>query len=247
MNNTIETILNHRSIRKWKNEEVPKEIIEVLSEVANRTSTSIGMQTASIIRVKDIEKRKKIASITSQKYVEEAPEFWIFIADHYRNQSILEEEGVEENYGHNVDRFISGITDAVIMAQNVGNAIESLGMGFTIFGSILNDTQKIIDILELPKYTMPVLGLGFGYPNQNPELKPRMKFENRIFEDKYKIYDNYHDTFKEYDERLSKYYDLRNTNSPVDTFTKQAVEKYTKQNDKREEYLKVAKKQGYDL
>lgn len=56
-NKTIENMLNHRTIRKWKNKEIPEEIIETLSEVAMRTSTSEGMQLASIIKVKDKEKR----------------------------------------------------------------------------------------------------------------------------------------------------------------------------------------------
>lgn len=246
-NTTINNILNHSSIRKWKDEKISDEILEILYNVANRTSTSIGMQTASIIRVTDKEKRRKIAEITTQKYIEEAPEFWIFIADHYRNEAIMKEASIEKNYGHDVDRFISGMTDAVLMVQNVGNAIESLDMGFTIFGSVLNDAEKLIEILNLPKYTMPVLGLGFGYPDQDPALKPRMNYQNRIFENEYKIYDNYHEVFKEYDEEMAKYYDLRSPNTPLDTFTKQAENRYIKENVKRNEFLEIAKKQGYDL
>ena len=142
MNDTIETILNHRSIRKWKDTKVSDEILETLFNVANRTSTSIGMQTASIIRITDKEKRAQIAELAKQNYVNEATEFWIFIADHFRNNQILEEANAEKNYSHDVDRFFSGVTDAALMAQNVANAIESLGMGFVFFGSVLNDPEN---------------------------------------------------------------------------------------------------------
>lgn len=246
-NKTIQDMLNHRSIRKWKDKEVDKEILESLFNVANRTSTSIGMQTASVIRVTDKEVRKKIADVTNQKYVEEAPEFWIFIADHFRNKSILKEAGIEVNYAADVDRFISGLTDAALMGQNVANAVESFGLGFTIFGSILNDAEKIIEVLKLPEYTFPVIGLGFGYPDQDPELKPRMSYENRIFENEYKIYENYHETFSAYDKEMASYYDLRDTSKSLPTFTDQAVQKYSVQNEARERLLKIAKKQGYDL
>ena len=177
MNDMIKTMLNHRSIRKWKDEKISDEILDTLFNVANRTSTSIGMQTASIIRITDKDKRAKIAEITTQNYVNEAPEFWVFIADHYRNNQILEEANAEKNYSHDVDRFFSGVTDAVLMAQNIANAIESLGMGFVFFGSILNNPEELVEILELPKYTMPVLGIGFGYPDQNPQIKPRMDYK----------------------------------------------------------------------
>ena len=50
-NETIERILEHRSIRQWKNEPLSNEIIETLKEVAIRTSTSEGMQYSSVIRV----------------------------------------------------------------------------------------------------------------------------------------------------------------------------------------------------
>lgn len=246
-NKTIDTILNHMSIRKWKDEKVSDEMIDALMQVANRTSTSIGMQTASIIRVVDPEVRKKVAEITTQKYVEQAPEFWIFIADNYRINSILEEAGVTDNSATDVDKFFQGFTDAALMAQNVATGVEALGLGFTIFGSILNDAQKLIEVLNLPKYTFPVVGLGFGHPDQDPGLKPRMDYKNRIFTDSYKIYDNYHETFEEYDKIMEKYYDLRDSSKPLESYTKQVAQRYAKPNLKRRELLKVAKKQGYNL
>lgn len=247
MNDTIKTILNHRSIRKWKDEKISDEILDTLFNVANRTSTSIGMQTASIIRITDKEIRAKIAEITTQNYVNEAPEFWVFIADHYKNNQILEEANAEKNYSHDVDRFFSGVTDAVLMAQNVANAIESLGMGFVFFGSVLNNPEELVEILELPKYTMPVLGIGFGYPDQNPQIKPRMDYKKRVFENKYEIYDNYHEEFKEYDKEMNEYYDLRNKKNSVGPFTEQAVQKYSSQQKLRQKIFEVAKNQGYDL
>ena len=53
-NETIKTQLNHRTIREFKDEAVPKEVFNTLMEVVKRTATSNGMQTYSRIR-----KRKK--------------------------------------------------------------------------------------------------------------------------------------------------------------------------------------------
>ena len=127
-NQTIEAILNHRSIRKWKDEELSDDIIETLSEVAMRTSTSNGMQNASIIRVKDPAIKIQLTELSTQKYMNSAPELWVFIADNFRNDSIVREKSdQEEIYANDGDKLFQGITDACLMAQNVAVAAESLG------------------------------------------------------------------------------------------------------------------------
>lgn len=246
-NQTIETMLNHRSIRKWQDKEIPDEIIETLSEVAMRTSTSEGMQLASIIRIKDKEKREQLREVSTQKYIVDAPELWIFVADGYRNHRIFSEQSHDRNYTNDADKFFQSVSDAALMAQNVATAAESLGLGLVFFGSILNDLEKTIKILELPERTMPVVGLGIGYPDQQPQLKPRMNKSFRIFVDKYQKFDNYKEQFKDYDQEMVKYYDLRNDNKPLDKFTEQVYDKYKNQRVKRSKIIRVAEKQGYEF
>ena len=53
INETIKHQLAHRTIREFKDEEIPEEIFQTLIEVARRTATSTGMQASSIIRVTD--------------------------------------------------------------------------------------------------------------------------------------------------------------------------------------------------
>lgn len=133
------------------------------------------------------------------------------------------------------------------MAQNVATAAESLGLGIVFFGSILNDPEKTINILELPERTMPVVGLGMGYPDQQPQLKPRMNKKYRIFTDKYKKFDDYREELKDYDLEMAKYYDLRNDKKPLDKFTEQVYDKYKNQRIKRSKILRIAEKQGYEF
>ena len=56
------------------------------------------------------------------------------------------------------------------MAQNVVVAAESLGIGTVYLGSILNDIEKLCELLKLPKYTFPVVGLALGYQIKNLSL-----------------------------------------------------------------------------
>ncbi|WP_459128801.1 nitroreductase family protein [Guggenheimella bovis] len=246
MNQTIETQLNHRSIRKWEGK-VDKETIKLLEKVVNRTATSNGMQNFSVIRVVDPMVREKISEVCKQKYVTEAPEFWVFIVDCYRNAKITEEAGEDLPAKADMDRFFQGYSDAVLAAQNLTNAIESLNYGAVFFGSILNDSERMIELLHLPRLTFPVLGVGFGMVAEEPEKKPRMKTKYKVFTDQYEKLENYHEALKNYDEKMKEYYDLRDTSKPLDSFTAQVVDKLKHPIEKRSKIVQVIEKQGFKL
>ena len=146
---------------------------------------------------------------------------------------------------NDMDRFFQGFTDACLMAQNVVNAAESLGLGTVYYGSILNNPSRTIKLLKLPKRTFPVLGLGFGYPNQEPQLKPRMDMKLRMFENSYKCFDNYSEIIKEYDEIMQTYYDLRQANKRVDSFSNQVVSKLKNVNPLRQRMVDSIIEQGF--
>jgi len=247
INETIKTQLTHRTIREFKEQDLPREVFEQLMEVARRTATSIGMQASSIIRVTDPEIKKEIALICRQEYVARAPELLIFIADQYRNSQIAREKGFFAENAKDIDWFFSAFTDACLMAQNIVVAAESMGLGTVYLGSILNDPEKICELLKLPELTFPVIGLGLGYPNQNPQLKPRMDMKLRVFENTYTSFESYLDKIKEYDEEMRTYYDLRDSNKRVDSFSNQVVSRFKQSIPERREMLNAIRKQGFDL
>jgi FMN reductase (NADPH) len=247
MNSTIETLLQHRSIRELKGEALDAEVVETLFKVAMRTATSNGMQRYSIIQITDLKLKTEIAELCHQDYINRAPLLVIFIADCYRNARIAFEQGNKEAMHEHVDKFIEGFTDSNLAAQSMVAAAESLGLGTFYIGSVLNDARKMIQLLSLPKLTMPVLGLAIGIPNQAPNLKPRMQVHHRVFKDKYTTYESYMETFKEYDEEMQTYYDLRNANQRVDAFSKQVLTKFAAQNPLRQAYLKILEEQGFIL
>ncbi len=247
LNKTIETQLNHTTVRKFKDQNIDKNILYTLFEVANQTSSSMGMQSYSIIRINDKDKRKKISEICKQPYVETVPELLVFIVDVYRNARISEEMGEDLPNKNDMDRFFQGFTDGAIACQNVVVAIESLGMGAVYLGSTLNDSKALIELLNLPRLTFPIVGLGFGYPDQNPQLKPRMDIPLKVFEDSYDIKDNYLESIKEYDREMQTYYDLRNQAKPVPPFSEQVIAVLKNINENRSGILNIIKEQGFDF
>lgn len=240
-------VMNHRTIRDFKDEAVEKKIFDNIIDATLRTATSNGMQQASIISVTDKGKREKISKICGQQYVATAPHLLIFVADNYRNREIYAQKGETQEIVSDVDVFFQGFTDAALMAQNANNLIEYYDLGAVFLGSILKDVPQMIKILNLPKLTFPVVGLAFGYPNQSPNLKPRIPKEYRFFENEYKIESDYVKSLAEYDKEMSNYCDLRDTSKNLEPFTDQVVKRLSVFSENNESLLDIARDNGYKI
>ena len=241
--NPIDVLLNHRTIREFKSSPVPPQQLSILLDIAKRTATSMGLQSFSIIRIVNPELKAAIAEVCNQEYVARVPELFIFIVDAYRNSRIAREQGITSDIERDSDRFFQGWTDAAIAAQNMVAAAELGGFGTVFFGSILNNVPKMIELLKLPELTFPVVGVGIGVPNQKPQLKPRMPREANVFDDSYTVFDSYLELLEDYDEEMEQYYDMRDTNRRVDSFTKQVAGK--KAVPLRQKLIQQAEAQGF--
>lgn len=252
MSEKYETILkaqlNHRTIREFKDQPIPEELFNHLLEVARRTPTSTGLQSCSVIRITDKEVKAQLSKICRQEYVARAPELLVFIVDQHRNSQILKEMGGDSTKSGDMDKFFQSFTDACLMAQNVNNAVESLGLGAVYLGSILNNPGKTIELLGLPDYTFPVVGLGIGYPDEKPQLKPRMDMKLRVFANKYNSFaGDYLERLSDYDEEMTSYYDLREANRRSDSFTRQVEQRMTQGIPERQALMNDIVGQGFDL
>ncbi len=248
MNNFIEIANNRRSVREFKNEKIDEKILDQIFTAMLKTATSMFSQQASVIRITDPEQKLKISKVCNQEYIATAPELLIFVADHYRNLSLLHELGIDETDRKNdVDMYFQGVYDSILMVQNAANIIDSFGLGSVFLGSILNDVEKIIEILELPKMTMPIIGLAFGKPKELPNVKPKLNKELRIFENKYDKKASYKEFLQCYNNELHEYYVERGADQNVDDFYKHLANNFTKFNPKRNALLTIAKKNGYIL
>lgn len=247
MNETIKTQLGHRTIREFTAEPVTDEHLETLFDVAMHTASSRGLQHASIIRVTDPKLRARLAEIGKQEYVGRAPVYLLFIIDGARHAGILEELGGDRAGVARPQVFVEGFTDACLMAQNIVVAAESLGLGANYLGNIHNDTQAVIDALELPELTFPVVGLTVGWPNQDPQLKPRMPQKYRVMENGYQRPESWVKALKDYDAEMTTYYDLRDANRRVDSYTDQILKQLGPEPKPQDGSLEAARAQGFPI
>ncbi len=247
MNETIQVQLNHRSIRKFKPEPISQETVNLLVDVARHTASSSFLQTYSILSITDPAKKQRLAEIGKQSYIAEAGHLFVMVADQYRNQVIAESQGVDTAILGGTDRFMVAASDALLASQNIMVAAESLGLGGVFLGSILNQADEVIQLLDLPEHVVPILGIALGYPDQSPQLKPRLPREVMHFENSYPRYTSILDQLKLYDEVVETYYDLRDTSKRVDKFTKQVANSMTRTHPGRLELLKFYQQQKFLL
>ncbi len=222
-NATIDQQVNHRSIRKFKDQQLTEEQLTTLYTVFQHTATSLFMQNATLLHITDETKRAKIRELCGQKYVGAQGDLFIFVVDLYRNQQIRRQLGKDDGRLHTTDIFFQGLDDTLLAWQNVANAVESMGLGCVPLGTINDHPLAMLDILDLPKLTFPALGMQVGVPDQEPQLKPRLPLEFTTFENEYPR-DFAVDSLKDYDQVVTTYYDLRDTNKRIDSFTKQITE-----------------------
>lgn len=219
-NSTIDAQLNHKSIRKYKDQTLSKEQLETLYEVFRQTPTSMFMQNATLLHITDEIKRKKIRELCNQKYVGSKGDLFIFVVDLYRNQQIRQQLGKDDGRVHTTDIFFQATEDTILAFQNVANAVESMGLGYVPLGTVNDHPLELLKELALPKLTFPILGMQVGVPDQEPQLKPRLPLKFTTFENEYPNDFNVKD-LAEYDQVITTYYDLRDANKRIDSFTNQ--------------------------
>jgi FMN reductase (NADPH) len=224
MNQIIETVLSHRSVRHFQDKALTKEQIELIVQSAQAASTSSFIQAYTIIGVTDPTKKKRLAEIAgNQKYVEKNGHFFVFCADLYRHEIIGEMENTDVLSSiETTEKFMVMLTDAAIAAQNAAIAAESLGLGICYIGGIRNDLEAVCDLLKTPKRVIPLFGMAVGYPEKLNSQKPRLPMSHIYHENEYQQdIPTYKKELKEYNEVISQYYNERTSGRRQDTWTEQ--------------------------
>ena len=218
---TISELLeSHRSIRKFQNKKVDERLMTKIFASAQIVASSSFLQGVTIIRVTDKQKRLAFREITGdQKYVEQAPEFFVFCADISRSMRCCLAHGNTPAQGL-TEQFIIATVDTALYAQNVAIASEAQGLGVCYIGAIRNDPVRSTKLLELPQHVYPVFGMCVGWPDQDPEVKPRLPLSLILKENVYS-YKGEKEALQSYDEQIADYYATRSQNQKTQGWSEQ--------------------------
>jgi len=196
-----DVIHRHRSIRKYKPDPVPDDLLTDVLGAALRASSSGNMQTYSIIVTRDRALRERLyGPHMEQEMVLDAPVLLTFCADFHRMRHWLRLSDAPDNFDNFMSFMIAAI-DATLASQNVALAAEARGLGICYMGSTLANCDQIGRILELPQSVVPVVGFSLGWPAEDPAPRDRLPLDGLVH------YDTYHDYT---DERIEEIYRERN-------------------------------------
>ncbi|WP_170008649.1 oxygen-insensitive NADPH nitroreductase [Bacillus fonticola] len=224
MNDTIKTIIAHRSVRKFKSEPLTEETIHTLVQSAQAASTSSYIQAYSIIGVTDPDKKKQFSQFAgSQEYVAENGHFFVFCADLHRHDWMAKRAGEDiSEMLDSTEKFMVACIDAALAAQNMAIAAESMGLGLCYIGGIRNNLEEVTKILETPDRVLPLFGMAIGVPAKETSQKPRLPRAHVYHENTYKD-EHYEETLQEYDDIIQSYYTERTKGKRTDTWSEQMV------------------------
>jgi len=159
-------LISRRSIRKFKPNPVPDELILKILDVARYAPSARNSQPWIFIVVKDPEIKKKLANIHIwAKPLENAP-LGIVIA--------CNTELSPESYQ----------VDCANATMQVMLAAHALGLG-TVWLQTLRNINEIQEIVGLPKNYVPVAMLALGYPDERPSPKKRKELKEIVYLNKY--------------------------------------------------------------
>lgn len=205
---TLQTALNHRSIRKFTEQAISSELLNTLIQAGQMASTSSYLQNISIIRVSDKTKRAHIREVCvgngkgGHHYVENCAEFLVFCIDATRHLHFVPDAQIDWT-----EVLLIGAVDAGIMAQNVLLTAESLGLGGVFIGSLRNNLNRIAEILEVPYGVVPMVGMCLGYPNQEVGQRPRLPIDLIMSENRFQAADK--DALNAFNNVVKDYYQQR--------------------------------------
>ena len=240
---------NRRSIRNYKNQEIPEALLNELLEVAARASNTGNMQLYSVVVTRNQANKEKLAPAHfNQPMITGAPVVLTFCADVNRFVKWAECRKAEAGFD-NMQMFMAATIDSMLFAQSFCNAAEEKGLGICYLGTTAYNADKIIEALELPKLVIPIVTVTVGYPaDPLPEMVERLPLAAIIHNEKYTDYtpQAIDELFEEKEalEVNQQFVKENNKETLAQVFTDV---RYTKKNNEyfSEVFMKVLKDQGF--
>ena len=168
-NPVIQTMLSHRSVRKFTNQKPSDEML--------RTVVRAGQQAPFASQLYSLLLTRKKAPFGAA--------WWFTVCvDLYKLERFMKLRGWEI-LSNDLSLLFFGLQDASLMAENLVVAGESLGLGSCFLGNTPYRADKIQKQYKLPQRVFPLVELVMGYPAEDFPPRPRYPLEFTLFEDRY--------------------------------------------------------------
>lgn len=192
-NDTLDTLVAHRSVRAYLPDALPEGTVELLVAAAQSAASSSNLQPWSVIAVEDPARKARLALLAGdQKQIYQAPLFLLWLVDLQRLTGIGEALSAPTVGLRYLESFLLGAVDTSLAAQSAVVALESIGLGSCYIGGIRNRPAEVAAELGLPPNVFALFGLTVGHPDPDrpASVKPRLPQEAVLFRETYGAGDN---------------------------------------------------------
>ncbi|MCX8182550.1 MAG: DUF6092 family protein [Candidatus Methanomethyliaceae archaeon] len=168
----IEAIKGRRSVRRYKEDPVPGELIERILDAARWAPTGGNIQPWRFVVVKDkilLALLKKV----SPGYLGDAPLAIVICSEKERSYRV----------GGPLAKDYLTIADCSMAAANITLAAHALGLGTCVVKSFSHNAVK--ELLNIPSGVEPELIVVVGYPANTPKPPPREPLEKVTYLNRY--------------------------------------------------------------
>lgn len=194
------------SIRDYKEDPVPEEIIQQLLDAAIRAPSGENLQPWKFIIIKDAEIKEKIGKLSVQAaqehftaQISELEKRFAEIQDKERRETIIRSltSGSRMKFIETAPLLIVACADKDTLnyTQGVSAAIQNilltahdLGLGgcWTTLSLLISETKKALyKLLEIPINIEIIAVITIGYPSRTPRLRPRKNVADVTYYNKY--------------------------------------------------------------
>jgi nitroreductase len=156
-----EAIKKRRSIRAYKTQDVPEEVVNKLIEAASYAPSAGNVQPWRFVVARKPETKKKLAQAANQDFIEEAPVVIVVCAN---------EQRAEMGYGTR-GRTLYCIQDTAAATQNILLTAYSLGLGTCWIGAFSEEQAR--KAVNAPEEMRIVAMIPVGYPNETRAQRNR--------------------------------------------------------------------------
>ena len=175
-NSVIETMLSHKSIRRYTDETPSDEVIETVVRAGQQAPFASQFYSLLLSRKRE-------------RHPFKAPIMFTICVDSHKFELIMAERKWKQ-VTNDLSLLIFGFQDAALMAENMVIAARSLGLGSCFMGNAPYRAEKIAEDYNLPQRVFPMVQLVMGYPAEDPPPRPRYPLDFTLFEDEYPELDN---------------------------------------------------------
>ena len=188
ISDTLNLLKAHRSVRKYKNQQIEQELLDQILEAGMRGSNTGNMQIYSVVVTRDVQRKKELAKFHfNQPMVANATAVITVCLDINRWDKWCLQRKADPGYD-NLLWLLTGSVDATIVSQNICVAAEAEGLGICYLGTVLYNAPEIAEFLKLPKGVIPITTITMGYPDETPAESDRLPLDSVVHYEQYRDY-----------------------------------------------------------